>query len=218
MKEFIKIPAGKKSVARRKSLYGAGINDADYMVCPKVDGKNSWCLYYRAWQGMIARCYSQKLQEKYPTYIGCSVVKEWLTFSNFRGWMEAQDWEGKQLDKDILISGNKVYGPDTCIFVSGKINSLLADSSASRGNYPQGVCFNKAMNKYQANCSVSGKKRHLGFFATINAAEFAYLNFKSDLIKETANDTEAESNPKLKAALLRHSEILTINANNAPRG
>jgi len=39
--------------------------------------------------------------------------------------MERQDWEGKHLDKDILIPGNKIYSPDRCIFVSSLINLLI---------------------------------------------------------------------------------------------
>ena len=31
----------------------------------------------------------------------------------------------KCLDKDILVQGNKVYSPNTCIFVTNDINVLL---------------------------------------------------------------------------------------------
>lgn len=78
-----------------KLVYGVGINDADYPTTQreKVNGewKITWrCLYYDRWVSMLTRCYSSKCHEKQPTYKGCSVCDEWLTFSNFRKWMEQQ--------------------------------------------------------------------------------------------------------------------------------
>lgn len=209
MTQFIEIPASLHSLAMRKPLQGVGINDADYITQPRISGKNLVCPYYRAWRDMIARSYSAKLQEKQQTYIGCSVSREWLTFSNFREWMQGQDWKGKELDKDILIPGNKIYGPNTCIFVSSQINTLLNDNSSIRGKYPQGVCWHKRDQQYNARCKVNGKKKWIGYFATITEAECAYLLFKSNLIKKTAYEEEAESNPILQQALLQHAKIIT---------
>ena len=100
-----------------KLVFGVGINDADYVVqkfetIGYVDGKQErklvWaCPYYRAWKNMLARCYYHKVQGNRPTYSGCIVSEEWLRFSNFRRWMANQDFEGKQLDKDLLFEGNK---------------------------------------------------------------------------------------------------------------
>lgn len=209
MQEFIEITASKKSLAFRKPVHGIGINDAWYMVNPKINGKRVMCPYYKVWMNIITRSYSDKYQAKRPTYRGCSVVKEWLTFSNFRGWMEKKDWQGKQLDKDILIPSNKVYGPDTCIFVSGTINHLLTDSSAARGEYPQGTSLHKRSGKYAAQCNVSGKIKYLGLFTTITEAEYAYLIFKANLIKKTAYEPEVASNPKLQVALLRYADMFS---------
>jgi len=90
-----------------------------------------------------------------------------------------QDWEGKQLDKDIKFTGNKVYSPETCIFVPQQINSLLTDRRAERGSESQGVHFNIRDNKFQANCSVNGRKKHLGYFDKEEDAAVAYKEFKS---------------------------------------
>ena len=85
----------------KKLVYGAGINDADYVVnkletIGYVNGaqkrKLIWaCPYYRAWADMLKRCYSAKFQESRPTYAGCTVSAEWLKFSNFRAWIEKQE-------------------------------------------------------------------------------------------------------------------------------
>lgn len=212
MQEFIEIPATLQSLNQRKPLFGVGINDADYMVFPRASGKQVMCPYYRAWHNMIKRCYSVKSQEKSPTYIECSVTKEWLIFSNFRAWMEKQDCKGKELDKDILSAGNKVYGPDACIFVSATINCLLSDAAGIRGEYPKGVGIRRDTGRYRAYCNVKGRSETLGCLDTVEEAEYTYLTFKSDLIKKTAYESEAASNPNLQAALLRHSNIFYAKA------
>lgn len=116
-----------------KLVCGVGINDADYVfqkwetiiVNGKRKQKLIWeCDFYRTWKSMLARCYSIKTQERQPTYKGCSVSDEWLTFSVFKNWMEKQDWEDKQLDKDLLFEGNKVYSSETCVFVTRMVSTL----------------------------------------------------------------------------------------------
>lgn len=208
MSKFIERPATKLSLAKRNSVHGIGINDANYIVNPRVDGKVVRCPFYLVWSNMIERCYCQRFQLRRPTYIGCTVAKDWLTFSAFKMWMEKQDWQGKQLDKDILILGNKIYSPESCVFVSGAINSLLANNEIIRGEYPQGVSFFKRDETYKAQCKVNGKTKHIGYFKTINKAESAYLRFKSDLILKVARESEAASNPRLQAALIYHAGIM----------
>jgi len=66
--------------------------------------------------------------------------------------MELQDWEGKELDKDILLVGNKIYSPETCRFVDHIVNSFIEDRSASRGDFMIGVSFMKRHKKFLAQC------------------------------------------------------------------
>ena len=101
---------------------------------------------------MLQRCYSEKWQERYPTYKGCSVSEEWHTFSNFKAWMEKQQWEGKQLDKDILFEGNKVYSPEPCVFVTRKTNMFTTDRAA-RGSGLLGMHWDKEKAKFRAGCN-----------------------------------------------------------------
>ena len=186
MSTFQEIPANNLSLFGRKPIYGIGINDADYQTNHKINGKKVGCPFYVRWHSMIVRCYSAKSKAKYPTYIGCSVCDEWLTFSNFKEWMVKQDWEGKQIDKDILVQGNKVYSPETCLFVSSQINSLFLDKVPCRGAYPRGVSFNKPRKMFFAICSVRGKHKHIGCYTTSEEAHEAYKTFKYNLIAEIA--------------------------------
>lgn len=212
MNKFIEIPANKRSLSLRKKLYGVGINDADYIVKPEINGIATCCPYYQAWKNMMKRAFSDKFKDTHPTYKYCSVVNDWLVFSNFRRWMEKQDWEGKQLDKDILIPNNKEYGPTACIFVSAAINSLLNDSASIRGKYPQGVYFHKDAMKYHSRCNVNGKAKSLGLFSTIADAQIAYLKFKSKLVIDVAISDEVMLNKVLHNALLRHATIISSKA------
>lgn len=196
MNEFIEIPATKNSLANRKLMCGVGINDAWYMVRREVNGKPQMCPFYKKWVGMLRRCYSKKWHSEHPTYKDCTVCDEWLTFSNFRSWMIGQDWQGKALDKDILVQGNKVYSPAFCIFVTQEINNLLCDSKARRGEFPLGVSLHKAVNKYRARVG----DEVLGYFTDVDSAFTAYKVAKYKKIRDVAM---IQSEP-LRSALLNY--------------
>jgi len=124
-------------------------------------------------------------------------------FSAFREWMDDQGWQGKNLDKDLLVCGNKIYSPETCLFVSPAINRLLTNGMASRGKYPQGVY--KIRDKYRAQISINNINTFLGDFKTPSLAEAVYLKAKS---KHIRNIAEKESEP-LRSALLRHASLFS---------
>ena len=107
----------------------------------------------------------------------------------FRAWMETQDWEGKQLDKDILFQGNKEYSPSTCVFVDGIVNNFLLDSAAIRGDWPIGVCWNERDQKFQSNCCnpFTKKREHLGLFHCPNQAHLAWKKRKHELACQLAD-------------------------------
>jgi len=201
MNDFIEIPASKKSLAMRKPVYGIGINDAKYIVIQLAHGKRVTCPFYRRWKDMLKRCYSDKFHEKRPTYIGCTISKEWLTFSNFKGWMIDQEWRGMALDKDLLETGNKVYSPEFCVFIPHSLNNLLCDSAAIRGEWPIGVSFHKKAGKFRAYCGCGEKSKHLGLFPSPEAASNAYQTFKSSYILEVAQEYSHDS--RLYSALIR---------------
>lgn len=195
----------------RKLVYGVGINDADYVVMKHetigyVDGKQKrkmvWrCPYYRAWMSMLNRCYSSKYQDSYPTYKDCTVAAEWLTFTNFKAWMEKQDFEGKHLDKDLLFEGNKIYSADSCVFVTQTVNKFANDHGAKRGSWQIGVCWNKARKMFQAQCRnpFTKKREYLGLFTCELEAHEAWLKRKLELAHELAS---IQTDPRIAKALI----------------
>jgi len=193
----------RKPHRKPKLVYGVGVNDADYAVYQRgADGKWLRCAYYRAWKAMLERAYSAKYHANQPTYIGVTVCEEWHSFMAFRAWMETQDWEGKQLDKDVVVPGNKVYSPATCAFVSRQINSLLGDCAAARGNWPLGVCWDSRQKKFRAQIAENGKNRNIGYFTTPEAAHRAWRKEKVRIVRHAARECD---DPRVSAGLLRHS-------------
>lgn len=185
----------------KKSLVvGVGVNDITRSIVWRENGKRVLCPIYRIWHNMLSRCYNTKFQEKHPSYKGCYVVDDWLYLSKFENWLLTQDWEGKQLDKDILIPGNRVYGPDTCIFVEAKLNTFLLDVAARRGLFPCGVSLFKRDNVYESRCSnpFSGKKEHLGRFDT---PEAAHLAWKAKKHQHALVYADAQTDPRVAEAL-----------------
>jgi len=198
MNDFPIIPATKLSISQRTLVFGVGINDSDYATSANVGGLRVVCPVYRKWRDMLMRCYSARYQEKYPSYAGCYVVDEWLTFSNFSDWMVSNDYEGLELDKDILFCGNKVYSPSTCVFVKMKINRLLNNHRVGRGGMMLGV--SKSYGRFKSSCRSDGKTVYLGRFDSEIEAHDAYKEFKYSIIKKLS-DGESE---QIKSALLRY--------------
>lgn len=184
----------------RKLVYGVGINDADYAVNPTINGKKVMCKFYRAWANMLQRCYDPKCHAIRPTYVGCTVTEEWHYFMSFREWMLGQNWEGKQLDKDLLVEGNKIYGPEFCVFADQPTNSLFIDSAAARGDLPVGVDL--TFGKYRASLSVEGKTTHLGCFYTPEEAHNCYLTAKAIKVMSAAYK---QDDARIKDALIDRS-------------
>lgn len=195
----------------KKLVRGVGINDAGYVThkfetIGYVNGKRKqkliWrCPYYQAWVDMLRRCYSAKYQEKHPSYKGCTVSEEWLTFSNFKAWMEKQDFEGKHLDKDILFIGNKAYNAETCVFVTQMANKFTIDSGASRGEWLIGAYWDKQAGKLKAQCNnpFSNKREHLGHFTCEQEAHEAWIKRKLELAHELA---AIQTDPRVAKALI----------------
>lgn len=175
----------------QRLVQGHGINDLVESVY--INGKA--LKFYQAWVNMLRRCYSKKYQAKYPTYIGCSVCPRWFSLSNFREWYNIHYREGMELDKDILIPGNKIYNPEACSFVPRYINSLLCDSGATRGELPLGVTARKSKLKngkitttYLARCWDGHGKPLTGTFKTIPEAAAWYSAKKKEVVKEIVLD------------------------------
>ena len=177
-----------------KLICGVGINDVDYPI--RINGTR--IKSYDVWRNMLSRCYNKKYQEKQSSYIGCDVCEEWKYFSNFKKWFDVHYIKGFALDKDILIQGNKIYSPLTCLFIPQYINNLLIKCDATRGNYPIGVDFNKYHNKFRAKCKNGNSSIFLGYYNSSCEAHEAYKIYKYQYIKDVATSAYLKGDINLK--------------------
>lgn len=125
----------------------------------------------KLWKGAITRSHCKRTKERQPCYSGVSITKDWHNFQNFAKWFYEQPYyeKGYQLDKDILIRGNKVYSPDTCCLVPQEINKIFIDKHDRNRGLPRGIRKTRCGNKYTAKAV----QKHVGTFSTIEEANKA---------------------------------------------
>lgn len=173
------------------SVFSVGMIGAKY---PSVQN-NRQTKEYKAWKGILKRCFDTKTKEIQSTYKDVTCCDEWLLFDNFYEWLHKQENFDKWLngnrwgvDKDILVKGNKVYSPDTCCLVPDNINSLFAKCNAMRGNLPIGVCYCEHNGYPYYVLSISRKRdgSPYKYFKSPNDAFVFYKKYKEDIIQQSA--------------------------------
>lgn len=118
------------------SVYGRGY-DGEYSKKDNPDWKQARQL----WCNMMKRCYSEKDTRGYYGK-GVSVDNRWLCFANFLSDIKKLPNYGKwllghqkgqtkyNLDKDLIIEGNKVYSRDLCMFIDEHTNKSCTEKSS----------------------------------------------------------------------------------------
>lgn len=208
---YQKFKNGNIKCPYEKSVFGIGyVGEGEY----KCKENEKQTRVYDTWHSMIRRCYSKKSLKKHPTYINCTVCKEWHNFQNFAKWYEENYYEieGEQmhLDKDILIKHNKIYSPETCVFVPKTINSLFVKCDKSRGDSPIGT--SPVNGKYRARCHMinpetgQSKREYLGLYETQEKGFEVYKYYKEKNIKMVA-DYYKNKIPKILYDALHNYEV-----------
>ena len=189
------------------SVYGKG-----YIGIGKYNSKEHKSVY-NLWKGVLQRVYTTR----HASYINTCVCEEWLCFQNFAKWCESQEFfnakdengRSYQLDKDILIKGNKMYSPETCCFVPREINSSFIKYNMEGKVYdlPLGVKAEtpkKVGNlRYSAKLSLGGgKRKYLGSFSSSEEAFSAYKEAKESHIKEVAEKWKGKIDEKVYQTLI----------------
>ena len=129
---------------------------------------------YKIWSNMMNRTYSDKCHINRPTYKNCTVCEEWYNFQNFAKFYDCTYPSNTidikfQLDKDLLQQNieNKIYSPETCIWLPLSINSYISKDLNS------GVFWYERKNRWMGyvNEFGIGKRIHLGYFKTKEECE-----------------------------------------------
>lgn len=190
-------------------IYGVGINDANHSVGGEIEGKMRIHSSYSTWKSIIARCYSDRVLKKHPTYDGCSVSDEWIYFSNFYLWWKISNIPGWEIDKDLLKVGNKVYSSDNCIYIPKWLNSFTTGCESRRGDFPIGVCLDRKHSSYMARISIDGKSLTIGRFSDPLSAHNAWYEKKIELAYGY-KDLCDSIHPELFCGLLRKIESMKL--------
>lgn len=121
--------------------------------------------------------------------------------------MEKQDWEGKVLDKDLLVFGNTVYSPETCCFLHEKVNNFLVGrkEKETKGGL-LGAKYHKRDNIWESFVSnpLNGKREYLGRYATEKEAHLTWLSRKIELAELLSKTDFVGDDFKVVAALIRY--------------
>ena len=212
--QLVRVKSGEIKDPYMPSVFGIGVLGAKYPS--RVNGVLT--KEYVLWQSMLQRCYSDTdvcsaFKKKNPTYEGCKVSENFKSYEYFYEWCHKQigfDNEGWQLDKDLLVKGNKVYSEDYCVFIPKNINLLLVKSEASRGEHLIGVSWCKRDKVFRAMvCKNKGKPKSLGCFNTELEAFNAYKKAKESFIKEQAEKWKGKIDDRAYEALMNYTVEIT---------
>lgn len=183
---------------KKKVLFDIGVNDLLF---------ESHTQAYKIWKHLLMRCYDKKFQGKHRSYMDCQMSDDWLKFSSFKYWFDSHYVEGWDIDKDVILKGNKLYSASTCCFLPHEINGTLAKSDKKRGECPIGVT--KHGHGYRAYCVENGVRINLGTFKDKNTAFLAYKNEKERYLKILADKYKNMLEPRAYEALCNYKVEVT---------
>ena len=166
-----------------KKIFGVGVNDSSFATNKIIDGKRKKHRAYSAWYHILSRCYNRQSLDKNPTYADVEVCDEWLNFSGFFDWWKDNHVDGWDIDKDLLKVGNRVYSPETCIYIPHEINALCYRPSIKESSLPIGVYFDSEKSMYKSQCRDGRTNVHLGYFNNANDAHRAWILKKIEIAK-----------------------------------
>lgn len=162
----------------------------------------------------MRRCYNEKEKLKWKSYLEAEVCEEWHDYRNFAKWYNDNYYQidnmQMHIDKDILVKGNKIYSPETCVFVPYNINSLFTKGNTMRGDCPIGVNYHKRDKVFYARVrNNKGQRMELGGFSNPTDAFNAYKMAKEQIIKDVANEYKDKIPQRLYEAMIKYEVDIT---------
>lgn len=193
-----------------KNPYDISVHGHGYLGIGKYVAKinNKLTDQYVCWKNLLERCYSDKQKDKHPAYYGITTVcDEWLNFQNFAQWYDKNLYqignERMHIDKDILVKDNKVYSPETCIFVPQRINMLFMTKSRTVDtDLPTGI--HRSNGRYRSIYNTTD----LGLYNSIDEAVYFYNREKYKHIIKIANEYKDKIPKELYNALINWNKKL----------
>lgn len=207
--DYAYLKNGNFSNPFHRSVAGIGY----FGVGPFVAKSNSdrHTIEYEDWNSMLKRCYVSK--ESKLSYKDKEVTEEWHCFQDFAAWATMQPNFGKRgwdLEKDLIVKGNTLYGPETCAYLPREINSFIKRKRMN--NLPLGVdiAFNYDKTPYfRVQGREDGKNINLGRFERVEDAFLAYKVHKEHLAKKLAEKWKNEIPKVAYDALMNYTIEIT---------
>lgn len=177
----------------KRTVFGIG-----YLGCNDAEATRDNYIYSK-WANMMQRCYDEETHRLKPYYAPCTAEIEWLNFSNYRVWHRENEMGDRKvdLDKDVLIQGNNVYGSETCTLIPHFTNTIFEDRGADTN-----IVLNNETGKYDVTMSVLGKKEDVGTFDTEEEAKQGFISYKQDYIKNFAKKCKGKVPNKTYEAMM----------------
>ena len=208
-KQYGDFKKGEIKCPYERNIYGVGyLGEGKY----KCKENGNLTRVYQTWNSMLQRCYDEKRHKKQPTYIDCEASKDFHNFQNFGEWDKENYYRVKDekmcLDKDILYKHNKIYSPDTCIYVPQTINNLFVKNDKNRGESV--IDTSPFKGKYMVRCQMinpktsKSKNEYLGYYDTQEKAFKIYKYYKEKNIKMVADYFREQIPDKLYDALYNY--------------
>lgn len=141
---------------------------------------------YYTWKSIKER--AGNANGKNPWYADTELHEDWQDFRGFRDWYLTNRFEDWQVDKDLKVLGNKVYGPETCVFVPTSLNGAFTLRGKGRGELPLGVTYQNTTGKYLYRANHRGQSFHLGYGDSPDEGHRLWLLFKEDSLRAHALD------------------------------
>lgn len=144
---------------------------------------------YACWENMLWRVYGENHRVANRYYgRGVEVCEEWHNLQNFVPWfIENFPYKGGfTLDSDLFRCGDKIYSPDTCVFIPQEINKFFAAANKVRGEFPVGVTQYKS-GRFTAFVGHGGEEISKHGFSDPDEAFLWYKKTKEDALRELAS-------------------------------
>ncbi len=169
----------------KPTVFGVGyIGDS----VTKVNGKIT--PEYKLWCLMLNRCYGKTNRNNLSAYENCTVSENFKNFTYFKDWCNKQVGFNEplfQLDKDLLMRGNRIYSENTCCFIPQEINVAISVKKDKANSLPVGFSNYTTQGKFRVELSKRNVSVYLGVYDTIEEGMYVYKQAKEAYIKELAN-------------------------------
>ena len=193
----------KGAVRNPFSKHENGYSFTGYGYCHTIDSKLR-AIIYSLWRGMVQRTLSNTYSKKRKrnVYEQSTLCEEWYNFQVFCKFVYENKYYnvGYQLDKDLLVRGNKHYSPETCCFLPLELNGVICSDFENSNGLPLGV--NTKYDYYEAAISYRGKRKRIGKYKTPEEASAAYVEAKEAYVKELALEWKDKIEPRAFEALM----------------